>query len=144
MRVRARIIDHGRLVFVRFTGSQTAEMAINEMQRLRDDPRYRPGLPELVDLSGVTDDNINFHGMRRIAREANSECHTIGAEKRIALFAPHDGVYGTARMFTSLCEVEPGQALGEVFTDPAEALAWLGRSETRFEDVPGYALMPAD
>lgn len=144
MKVRARLIDHNRLVFLRFTGSQTADMAVNELRNMRQLPNYTVGLPELADLSGITDYNLDYTGMRRLAREANVEGASTGLIKKIAIFAPQDALYGMARMFSTLSEMEPGNAQGAAFQTQEEALKWLGRSETRFEEIPGYDLVPVD
>lgn len=140
LQVRARILDDGRLVYLRFSGVQTAGLAINELQRLRSLPEYRPGLPELADLSRITRDDLDFHAMRRLAREANRESQNSDGEKRIALYAPKDVTYGMARMFSTLCDLDPGPATGQAFLSQREALAWLGRPETCFDDLPGMAL----
>lgn len=142
MDVRARIIANGQLVYIKFVGEQTAGRAINELQRMRGLPDYRPGLPELADLSRVTKDNLNFHGMRRLAREANLDAQNNGQEKRIAVYAPNDVIYGMARMFSTLCDLEPGMAVGEAFLTEHEALAWLGRTEPTFDALPGMETVP--
>lgn len=141
MQVRARLIDNGQLVFLSFHGAQTAKAAENELQRLFALPDYRPDLPELADLSGITSDDLDFNAMRRLARVANENTLENGNKKLIALYAPQDYVFGMARMFSTLCEMEPGHAQGSAFTTQAEALEWLGRSETRFEDIPGYDMV---
>lgn len=107
-------------------------------------PDYRPGLPELADLSRVTEDQLDFNHMRRVAREANCEAHTFGVAKRIACYAPTDTMYGMARMFSTLCDLEPGPAEAHAFQTLPEALAWLGRSETRLEDIAGFDTIPAE
>jgi len=141
MQVHTRLIDHNRLVFISFTGRQTlvdAQIGLAQMKAL---PEYRPDLPEICDLSGVTSDNLDFKDMGRLARIANEATLDIAGKKQIALFAPQESVFGMCRMFATLCDITPGKTRCAAFQNPAEALAWLGRTEARFEDIPGFDMV---
>ncbi|WP_417240550.1 hypothetical protein [Celeribacter halophilus] len=144
MTVQTRIIDHGRLIFLRFTGVQTAASVETDIQNVRSLIGFRPDIPELVDLSDIIEDDIDYNGMRRLARIVNDQTLDSDFKKRIALYAPHESTFGSARMFSTLTELEEGNTVSQAFHTPEEALAWLGRSETRFEDLPDYDLIAAE
>lgn len=144
MTVQARIIDNQSLIFLRFTGAQTTASVEKDIQELRSLFGFRPDIPELVDLSDITEDYIDYNGMRRLARIVNDQTGGSAFKKRIALYAPHESTFGSARMFSTLTELEAGNTVSQAFHTPEEALAWLGRSETRFEDLPDYNLIAAE
>ncbi|PZX10503.1 hypothetical protein LX82_02421 [Celeribacter halophilus] len=144
MTVQARIIDNQSLIFLRFTGAQTTASVEKDIQELRSLFGFRPDIPELVDLSDITEDYIDYNGMRRLARIVNDQTRDSAFKKRIALYAPHESTFGSARMFSTLTELEAGNTVSQAFHTPEEALAWLGRSETRFEDLPDYNLIAAE
>ncbi|WGW02451.1 hypothetical protein [Tropicibacter oceani] len=140
--VRARIIANDSLVFLRFTGVQDLQMAMEELKAMRALPAYRPGLPELADLSAVTRTGLDFNAMRTLVHDVTSLGVDPQREKRIAIFAPQDTLYGMARMFSTLTELEPGNVRGAAFRTQGECLEWLGRPERDFADIPGYDLVP--
>ncbi len=144
MTVQARIIDNQSLIFLRFTGAQTTASVEQDIQNLRNLFGFRSDIPELVDLSDITEDNIDYNGMRRLARIVNDQSLDCDFKKRIALYAPHESTFGSARMFSTLTELEVGNTVSQAFHTPEEALAWLGRSETGFEDLPDYDLIAAE
>ena len=129
-------------MFLRFTGQQTAEAAVSELQRMRSLPEYEVGMPELADLSGITGHNLNFDKMRLLAIAANTEGKESGRLKKIAVFAPDPALFGMARMFSTLSELELGNARAAAFQTQSEALEFLGRPEAGFEEIPGYDLVP--
>lgn len=142
MRIQADIIADGTLIFFRFSGHQTTAMGVDALQHIHNHPGYSPDISELIDLSSVTSNDLDFNGMRKLARIAGGNG---GLGKQIALFAPQDVEYGMARMFCTLLEMEPTKAKAMVFRDPDQTLRWLGRSEKSFADLPGYndmAIMP--
>ncbi len=107
-------------------------------------PDYRPGLPELVDLSGVTETDMDFHGMRRISHEVGSQGISAIRKKMIAVYAPQDTLFGMARMFATLTELHQGNVRAAAFRTEVDSLAWLGRTETRFIDIPGFTFVGQD
>lgn len=129
-------------MFLRFTDQQTAEAAVSELQRMRCFPKYEVGMPELADLFGTTGHNLNFDKMRLLVIAANAEGKESGRIKKIAVFAPNPALFGMARMFSALSGLEPGNARAAAFQTQSEALEFLGRPESGFEDIPGYDLDP--
>ncbi|MGH1413206.1 MAG: hypothetical protein ACRBB0_06915 [Pelagimonas sp.] len=107
-------------------------------------PEYRLGMPEIADLSGITGHDLNFNNMKRLAMSANIEGKESGVIKKIGIFAPDPAIYGMARMFSTLSELEPGNAKGAAFQTQEETLQWLGRRETSFQELPDYNLVHQD
>ncbi len=138
MQVQVVVIANGELVFLRFAGQQTVRKALTGLQEMQALPGYRPGMPELADLSAITENDLDFHAMRRLAHESCTVGVTPERRKRIALYAPQDSVYGMARMFSTLVELASGNAEAAAFRTEQEALSWLNRPEKRMVDIPGY------
>ncbi|WP_417209883.1 hypothetical protein [Antarctobacter sp.] len=144
VRVDVGLISDGELAFLRFRGAQSVRGTLEALAMMRALPGYCPGLPELVDLSGITETNLDFHGMRRISHEAGSRGISATRIKMIAVYAPQDTLYGMARMFATLTDLHQGNVRAAAFRSEIDSLAWLGRSETRFIDIPGHAVVGQD
>lgn len=138
------MIDGGALILLQLHGPQSTGTFIAAASSAHGDTAYVPGTPELVDLSRVTRSDVSFDSLRRFARILDTELIDPLRPRRIAVFAPGDTIYGVSRMTTTLINLSPGGTTSEAFRTEAEALAWLGRTERRIRDLPGFDAQCSD
>jgi hypothetical protein len=115
-----RIDTERGVVLTKMEGVVTDDELLVIQRELRDDPRFRPDLNTLVDATEVTVAKLTANGLREAGQAS-----PFGAGSRRALVAQAGGVvYGMARMFEMLADLEP--VTTRVFDNLAEAKAWLG------------------
>ncbi|WP_341863561.1 hypothetical protein [Gymnodinialimonas sp. 57CJ19] len=102
------------------TGSVTFDDILAGMDDYLNDCNYRPGRPELIDLSGVTETDLNFKLMSSLVREVNDQVPGIKLTTKTVVCAPPGTLFGLARMYETLAELAGGI---EVFTYDTEAAA---------------------
>jgi hypothetical protein len=93
-------------------------------EKLFNDPGYDPSFSQLLDLSPVTQLEIEPEQVRRLA-------HTMvfSPDSRRAIVASNDVTFGSARMYGILCECA-GETGVRVFRDRDEALNWVLAKDT--------------
>jgi hypothetical protein len=85
------------------------------------------GYDEIVDLSPVEDLVMSSGDRVRALAELASSMDAQGAPSRLAIVAPHDLVYGFARMFETYRTMnQKGVKAVSVFRSMRAALDWLG------------------
>jgi hypothetical protein len=117
----SRFIDTEKgIVYTTVTGELTLEEIAADIAGLTSDPSFRPDMPRLFDLRGVTK-LLTADEMARLAQTLRS---SPGSKpSRRALLVGSDLSFGMFRMFTALAD--GGDVENRVFRDEAEARAWV-------------------
>lgn len=89
------------------------------------DPDFDPTLNDLVDARGVRRVDVTPVGVRRLA-DLVQQIDRLALPTRVAVVAPDDVAYDTARMYEALRIGQHAPAEHRVFRDMAEARSWLG------------------
>jgi hypothetical protein len=117
-----RFIDTKRgIVYTTVTGELTLKEVHADMEQMAADPLYRPTMPGLVDLRGVTR-LLTTDEISQLAETIRSSPKVV-AQTRRALLVGSDLSFGMYRMFESLAS--GGSVDYRVFRDEAEARAWV-------------------
>ncbi len=118
-------IDRQRnLVLTTATGVLTDEELLDHKRQLIADPEFEPGMKELSDVRRIERLDVSPAGVRRLAALDEEHVDRLGEDYRLAIVAPADASFGTARMYQILTESSV-QNIG-VFRDMEEAKDWLG------------------
>jgi hypothetical protein len=136
------------VVYARWSGVVTSPEFFHNFATYLSDPNYRPGRPELIDLSRVKDLAADFNHVRKILRTVNEQAPASSVETHTVLLAPGDMVFGVGRMYQQLAEMAGGIVVDVVESEPA-ALRALDLPYSDIDDllahgafIPG-AGMPA-
>ena len=117
--------EENNIMYTRFFGVVVEKDFRDQAEAVAADPRIKPNMRELVDLSGIED----IQGDQK-ALETNIRIDIHHSEKlkgmRTAIFAPTDLLFGFSRMYQSLVEVREAPATVEVFRTIEKAREWLG------------------
>lgn len=118
-------IDRQRnLVLTTATGVLTDEELLDHKRELIADPEFEPGMKELSDVRGIERLDVSPAGVRRLVALDQEHVDRLGQDYRLAIVAPADASFGTARMYQMLTEANV-ENIG-VFRDMDEAKDWLG------------------
>ncbi len=101
------------------------EDVLKAAAEINGDPRYRPGMKCLCDLSGLSDFEVSAEDAWSL-RSQLGQLGGVMSEGAVALVAPSDYVYGMARMYVQILDDIGAEV--EIFRDAETARAWL---ETR-------------
>lgn len=123
MAISYRIDSRKGLVLTTATGVLTEDELLEHKRKLLEDPAFKPGMRELSDVRGVEKLEVTPEGVWRLAAQDSIDSSRLG-EYRLAIVASTDIVFGTARMYEALTDLNiPGVM---VFRDMEEARSWLG------------------
>lgn len=86
------------------------------------DRHYRAGRSELVDLSGVTQVDLDFHRVQVILRQVNEQVPGVVLNTRTVIWAPEDETYAIGRMYQQLADYAGGISV-QIFRRESAALA---------------------
>jgi hypothetical protein len=111
------------VVFATATGVLTDDDLFEFAQKTANDPEFRSGLHELIDLRAADATLVTTRGLRRVA-EIFGAFDGGPSHARIAFVAPADVVFGLSRMYQAFRADSPAE-IG-VFRELPEARAWLG------------------
>jgi hypothetical protein len=103
-----------------FEGSITKTELVEFFNRMLADPKWRPNLNILVDLSGASVD-LNFDDMYAVVGFLKTAA--VESHPRCAFIAPQTVNYGMLRMYESLSDDLHDEM--RLFTERNEALEWL-------------------
>ena len=106
------------VVILRLTGVLTGSELLESQQLLGADPKFDPGMNEIVDGSGITDHQVD---PTTIGQLATVNLFSKGSKR--ALVGSSDVAFDKARMFQSYAK-HHGSAIRS-FRKLSEALAWL-------------------
>lgn len=123
MPVDVRIDEERNLVLIDVSGPIGPDALLDHVERLRTDPRIRPGFRLWFDTSGAEPGpGIDGEFVRRVAEVTSTFGDRTGVA-RVAILAPADLTFGLARMFAMLVEPRSGEV--RVFRQAEAARAWL-------------------
>jgi hypothetical protein len=124
----SRFIDAEKgIVYTTVTGELTLKEITADMAQLAAEPSYRPDMPGLVDLRGVTK-LLTAEETAQLAETIKSRPRAVNRARR-ALLVSSDLAYGMYRMFEAMSE--GGSVEYHVFRDETEARAWVQEAATR-------------
>ena len=117
----------GEFLFTNIEGETSYEDVRIYLDRLLEDPRFRPGMPGLIDCRRVRSSFFSILDLRRTAEESKKRPQ-MQVPARAAVLASSNLIYGLLRMYEVFNEGNPSET--RVFRKPEEAIAWL-KGETQ-------------
>ncbi len=116
--------EEQNVIYTRFFGVVVDKDLEDQAKAVAADPRIKPGLRELVDLSGIEGIEASTSSLER-----NIMIDSTNREKleglRTAIVAGTDLLYGFSRMYQALAEVQGAPSTVEVFRSEGKAREWL-------------------
>ncbi|MBF9035769.1 hypothetical protein HKCCE2091_16090 [Rhodobacterales bacterium HKCCE2091] len=112
------------LLYARWTGIIGMQEFLGNFEAYVSDRHYRPGRPELVDLSRMTDFDGGFNTFSAALRVVNNQEPGTIVHTRTVLWAPNDSIYGLGRMYQQLADLAGGIEV-EIYRTEAGALGAL-------------------
>lgn len=109
-----------RLVLTSGWDKLTGAEILEHRHQLENDPDFSSDFFQLVDLSSVTEVQIDFATMQELANR-----NLFSDESRRAFVATNPLAFGMSSMFISLRRVYGGVEQMEIFNNRDEALRWL-------------------
>ena len=110
------------LVYARWWGIVDADVFLDNFARYLADRHYRPGRPELIDVSGIERFDLDFARIRTLLLDVNLQVPGTVVDTRTVIWAPEDAAFGLARMYQQLAEHAAGIQV-EIYREEAAALA---------------------
>lgn len=117
------------VVWTRTWGVLCDQDIYNHQERLRSDPKFRPGLHQLVDTTAVTEVTLSARLMLDMGQST-----LFAPEAKRAYLVTKDVVFGLVRMY-ELYQGMRGHQSVRAFRRREEALAWLGVQEPAAEQL---------
>ena len=108
-----------RLVTSTASGVITLPEIWAHQERLASDPDFDPSFAQLLDITQVSKVKLSSEEIRRAAGRS-----VLAINTRLAIVVSSSFVYGLARMFQILREVNGDEGI-HVFRERDEALAWV-------------------
>ena len=108
-----------KLIISRAWGAITNDDVREHARMLRADPLFDPSYRQLLDMSGITEDLVDFS-----TKQEASYNQIFAPGVRRAWVSSADYPYAMARMYAIAAEAQ-GQVIG-VFREMSEAEEWLG------------------
>ena len=115
----------GDFLLTTIEGEASYEDVRTYLDTLCEDPRFRPGMPGLIDCRGVTS-LFSIRDLRQTAADAKTRPQ-MQVPARAAVLASSNIIYGLLRMYEVFNEGNPSEI--RVFRQPEEAMAWLKGGE---------------
>jgi hypothetical protein len=111
----------GDFLFTTIEGETSYEDVKAYLDRLMEDPGFRPGMPGLIDCRRVKS-VFSIFDLRRTAADAKKR-PKMQVPARAAVLASSNLIYGLLRMYEVFNEGNPAET--RVFREPEEAMVWL-------------------
>ena len=111
----------GDFLFTTIEGETGYEDVKAYLDRLLEDPHFRPGMPGLIDCRRVKS-LFSITDLRRTAADAKRRPE-LQVPGRAAVLTSSNLVYGLLRMYEVFNEGNPAEV--RVFRRPEEAMTWL-------------------
>jgi len=125
MVVKIRVDAAARVRHAVLEGTIDDDELVSAYAAVLADPDFDPTLNDLVDARGVRRVDVTPVGVRRLA-DLVQQLDRLALPTRVAVVAPDDVAYDTARMYEALRIGQHAPAEHRVFRDMAEARSWLG------------------
>jgi hypothetical protein len=113
----------GDFLFTTIEGETTYADVKAYLDKLMEDPGFRPGMPGLIDCRGVKS-LFSIRDLRQTAADARNR-PKMQVPGRAAVLASSNLIYGLLRMYEVFNEGSPSEI--RVFRKPEDAMAWLKR-----------------
>lgn len=107
-----------------FFGTITDEDLRKHAEAVAADPRIRPGLCELVDLTGIEAVSASSASLELIIKIDMAHIDKF-AGQRTAIIATTDLLFGYARMYQTMVDLQNSPMKIRVFRTSEEAKKWL-------------------
>lgn len=120
------------LVYARWWGQVDAKTRFDNFNDYLNDVHYRPGRPELIDLSRAELADWELGKIQSFLHHVNTQTPDGRVHTRTIIWAPTDDAFGTARMYQTLAEMADGITV-ELHRSEAHALGALGLPYTTIE-----------
>jgi hypothetical protein len=114
-----RIDRDARRVVSAVQGVYSFDVAVGRMRRLQKEPEFDPAYSLLIDFREATKIDLTHDEIVEL-----SSIHVFSPESKRAYVVANPEQFGLARMFASYRSPKK-QHVFRVFTDMAEAVAWL-------------------
>ena len=124
-----RIDAEQGLMFLTAEGEVTQAERVETMRAWMADPKFRPGLNTLFDVSQSTS-TPSLNELKELIGLVARQSAAIGKIK-LAIFASRAITFGVARQFATLAD--PGPLEVQVFGSRDDALAWLHKDTRKSE-----------
>ena len=111
----------GDFLFTTIEGPTGYEDVKTYLDALMQEPRFRPGMPGLIDCRTVKS-LFSISDLRKTAADAKSRPQ-MQVPGRAAVLASSNLIYGLLRMYEVFNEGNPAEI--RVFREPDEAMRWL-------------------
>jgi hypothetical protein len=117
--------EKANFIYTQFSGILTDEDLERQAKAVADDPRIKPGVRELVDLTGVEKVEASIESVGIIIQFdiANREKFE---GMRTAIVAPADLLFGLSKIFEARSDIQNAPSTINVFRTMMEAKEWLG------------------
>lgn len=116
----------GDFLYTTIEGETSYEDVKAYLDGLVVDPRFRPGMPGIIDCRRVTS-LFSILDLRRTAADARARPQ-MQVPGRAAVLASSNLIYGLLRMYEVFNEGNPSEI--RVFREPEKAMEWLRGKET--------------
>ena len=125
MPIRIRVDPAAGVRYAAIEGMIGDDELVDAYDAVFADPDFDPTLNDLVDARAVRRVDITPAGLRRVADLAQ-QFDRLSLPTKVAVVAPDDVAYETARMYEALRAAQHAPAEHRVFRDITEARQWLG------------------
>ena len=115
----------GEFLYTTIEGETSYEAVKAYLDELVVEPRFRPGMPGIIDCRRVTS-LFSILDLRRTAADARTRPQ-MQVPGRAAVLASSNLIYGLLRMYEVFNEGNPSEI--RVFREPDKAMEWLRGKE---------------
>jgi len=117
--------EEHNILYTRFFGVVINDDMRDQAKAVAADPRIKTGVRELVDLAGVEEIQGSSSSLEDNIRIDRAHSEKL-AGMRTAIVASTDLMFGFARMYQTLAELQGSPLTVEVFRNVGDAREWLG------------------
>ena len=96
------------VVYARHYGLITLDQLMANFATYLSDPDYKPGRPELIDLSDGVHAELGVADAARLLSKVNAQGGGVPVQTLTSVWAPTDRAFGMARMYAALAAVADG------------------------------------
>jgi hypothetical protein len=121
------IDEQQQVIWTRCWGILSDADIATQQANLRQDPKFKPTMSQLVDAREVTEVAVTVEAVNQLGQST-----LFAPTAKRAYVVTKDALYGMIRMY-ELHQAARGSETVRVFRDRAVALAWLGVGEPRTE-----------
>ncbi|MGH1424082.1 MAG: hypothetical protein ACRBBU_05100 [Pseudooceanicola sp.] len=125
MAVTYQILARRGVVYVRFEGKAVVAESFDALARLARDPEYRPDHSQLIDLTGVTDVELDYVELFKLHARKAEMFESNNGHMLVVYVAPTEVSLGLANLITRSWDGVKGLT-NRIAQNEAEALDILG------------------